>query len=52
MHSLNFLVVELESARTKLLDVFEAANGTPKLIWRATLSGWAGWLKNKPSDPV
>ena len=27
MHSLNFLVVELETARTKLLDVFEEANG-------------------------
>jgi hypothetical protein len=30
MHSLNFLVVELETARTKLLDVFEEANGTSK----------------------
>jgi hypothetical protein len=47
MHSLSFLVVELETARTKLLDVFEAANGAPKWTWRATLSGWAGWLKNQ-----
>jgi hypothetical protein len=30
MHSLNFLVVELETARTKLLDFFEEANGTSK----------------------
>ena len=33
MHSLSFLVVELETARTKLLDVFEAANGGPKWTW-------------------
>jgi hypothetical protein len=44
MHSLNFLVVELETARAKLLDVFEEANGTSKWTWRAALSGWAGWL--------
>jgi hypothetical protein len=54
MHSLNFLVVELETARTKLRDVFEEANGTSKWTWRATLSGWAGWLTtdnhfNRPS---
>ncbi len=34
MHSLNFLVVELKTARTKLLDVFEEANGTTKWTWR------------------
>jgi hypothetical protein len=44
MDSLNFLVVELETARTKLLDVFEEANGTSKWTWRATLCGWSGWL--------
>jgi hypothetical protein len=44
MHTLNFLVVELETARTKLLDVFEEANGTTTSTWRAALSGWDGWL--------
>jgi hypothetical protein len=30
MYSLSFLIVELETARTKLLDVFEVSNGTPQ----------------------
>ena len=29
MYSLSFLIVELETARTTLLDVFEVSNGTP-----------------------
>jgi hypothetical protein len=41
MHSLIFLVVELETARTTLLNVFEAANGTPKWTWHPTLPEWA-----------
>jgi hypothetical protein len=54
MHSLNFLVVELETARTKLRDVFEEANGSSKWTWRATLCGWPGRLTaddhfNRPS---
>ena len=28
MYSLSFLIVELETARTTLLDVFEVSNGT------------------------
>jgi hypothetical protein len=48
MHSLIFLVVELETARTTLLNVFEAANGTPEWTLHPPLPRWAGWLKNKP----
>ena len=48
MHSLIFLVVELETARTTLLNVFEAANGTAEWTLHPTLPGWAGRLKNKP----
>jgi hypothetical protein len=29
MYSLSFLILELESARTALLNVFEVSNGTP-----------------------
>ena len=29
MYSLSFLIVELETARTTLLDVFGVSNGTP-----------------------
>ena len=33
MYSLSFLIVELETARTALLDVFEVSNGTPNWTW-------------------
>jgi hypothetical protein len=41
MYSLSFLIVELETARKTLLDVFEVSNGTPQWTWHAALSGWA-----------
>ena len=41
MYSLSFLIVELETARATLLDVFEVSNGTPKWTWHAAISGWA-----------
>jgi hypothetical protein len=47
MYSLSFLIVELETARTKLLDAFEVSNGTPKGAWQAAISGW-GVRQNWP----
>jgi len=41
MYSLSFLIVEMETARTTLLDVFEVSNGTAKWNWQAAISGWA-----------
>ena len=41
MYSLSFLIVELETARTTLLDVFEVSNNTPNRTWQAAISGWA-----------
>jgi len=41
MYSLSFLIVELETARATLLDVFEVSNGTPKWTWHAAIAGWA-----------
>ena len=41
MYSLSFLILELETARTTLLDVFEVSNGTPNRTWQAAISGWA-----------
>ena len=41
MYSLNLLIVELETARTTLLKVFEVSNGTPNRTWHAAISGWA-----------
>jgi hypothetical protein len=41
MYSLSFLIIELETARTTLLDVFEVSNGTPNRTWQAGISGWA-----------
>ena len=41
MYSLSFLIVELETARTTLLDAFEPSNGTPNRTWHAVISGWA-----------
>jgi hypothetical protein len=41
MYSLSFLIVELETARTTLLDVFAVANGKTKMDLEPGLSGWA-----------
>jgi hypothetical protein len=41
MYSLSFLIVELETARTTLLDVFEVSTGTPKWNCHAAVSGSA-----------
>jgi hypothetical protein len=42
MHTLSFLIVELEAARTTLLEFLEVANGTPTwtghpAIWKRQL---------------
>jgi len=47
MYSLSFLIVELETARTTLLDVFDVSNGTPKWTWQVAISGW-GVRQNWP----
>jgi len=36
MYALSFLIVELETARTALLDVFEVSNGTPNWTWHGS----------------
>ena len=35
MYSLGFLILELETARTALLNVFEVSNGTPNRAWHS-----------------
>jgi hypothetical protein len=40
MYSLSYWIVELETARTTILDAFEVSNGTPNRTWRAATSGW------------
>jgi hypothetical protein len=39
MYSLSFLIVELETARTTLLDVFAVSNGRPNWTWHAAIAG-------------
>ena len=51
MYSLSFLIVELETARTTLLDVFEVSNGTANRTWHAATSGWAA-RQNWPLNDV
>ena len=41
MYSLSFLILELENARTALLNVFEVSNGTANRTWHAATSGRA-----------
>jgi hypothetical protein len=41
MYSLSFLIVELETARTTLLGVFEVSNGTANWTWKTAISGCA-----------
>ena len=41
MYSLSFLIVELETARTTLLDVFEVSTGVPKWNCHGAISGSA-----------
>jgi hypothetical protein len=41
MYSLSFFLVELENARTTLLDVFEVSTGVPKWNCHGAISGSA-----------
>ncbi len=41
MYSLSFFLVELENARTTLLDVFEVSTGVPKWHCHGAISGSA-----------
>ena len=55
MYSLSFLIVELETARTTLLDVFEVSNDTAKRTWYTDSSGWAvrqNWPLNDVFDQI
>jgi hypothetical protein len=42
MYSLSFLIVELEIARTTLLDVFEVSNGIPN--GPRSCASWSCWI--------